>query len=66
MCINYCRNVLQPERGGANHSVFFAPLLLSSGYAVAQLVESLRYKPEGAGSVLGGIIGIWGVKMAGT
>jgi hypothetical protein len=29
------------------------------GHAVAQLVEALRYKPEGAGSIPDGVIGIF-------
>ena len=29
--------------------VIFLPVLISVGYAVAQLVEALRYKPEGRG-----------------
>jgi hypothetical protein len=29
------------------------------GYAVAQLVEAQRYKPEGRGLILDGLIGIF-------
>jgi hypothetical protein len=32
---------------------------LIGGYAVAQLVDALRYKPEGAGSIPDGVIGIF-------
>jgi hypothetical protein len=34
-------------------------LLLLLGHAVAQLVDALRYKPEGLGSILDGVIGIF-------
>jgi hypothetical protein len=40
----------------------FAPFLrfyVLQGYAVAQLVEALRYKPKGPGSISDGVIGIF-------
>jgi hypothetical protein len=33
--------------------------MINVGYAVAQLVEALRYKPEGRGSIPGGVTEIF-------
>jgi len=40
-------------------SFIFCGLLIILGYAVAWLVEALRYKPEGCGSVPDGVMGIF-------
>jgi hypothetical protein len=44
---------------GSLYLYLFSRIHFSVGYAVAQLVEALRYKPEVAGSIPHGVIGIF-------
>jgi hypothetical protein len=39
------------------HFTFVTIYLFDEGHAVAQLVEALRYKPEGRGSIPDGVVG---------
>ena len=46
----YLDGIEAPERISLRLGVFFnLPHYMRQGYAVAQLVEALRYKPEGRG-----------------
>jgi hypothetical protein len=46
---NVCKNLYIPIKFTFQDASYFFGYIKTGGYAVAQLVEALRYKPEGRG-----------------